>query len=109
MLNEVKESILNAYEIRTGMSRAKLSHLMDSETWMNAGKAIEYGFVDDVLTDEKRESFTPAAFAFSAKETETHLWNRLEAYYQVPVKKEPEVPMGTPIDELTKRLNLIKP
>ncbi len=109
MLNEVKESILNAYEIRTGMSRAKLSHLMDSETWMNAGKAIEYGFVDDVLTDEKRESFTPAAFAFSAKETETHLWNRLEAYYQMPVKKEPVVPMGTPIDELTKRLNLIKP
>ena len=32
MLDEVKESIINAYEIKTGMSRAKLSHLMDSET-----------------------------------------------------------------------------
>ena len=30
MLNEVKESIINAYEIKTGLSRAKLSHLMDA-------------------------------------------------------------------------------
>ena len=32
MLSEVKESIINAYEIKTGQSRAKLSHLMDAET-----------------------------------------------------------------------------
>ena len=36
MLNEVKESIINAYEIKTSLSRAKLSRLMDEETWMNA-------------------------------------------------------------------------
>lgn len=34
MLSEVKESIMNAYAIKTGLSRAKLSHLMESETWM---------------------------------------------------------------------------
>ncbi|EJX05512.1 peptidase S14, ClpP, partial [gut metagenome] len=33
MLSSVKDSILNAYEIKTGLSRAKLSHLMDAETW----------------------------------------------------------------------------
>lgn len=44
MLDEVKESIINAYEIKTGLSRAKLSHLMDAETWMDANSAIEYGF-----------------------------------------------------------------
>lgn len=49
MLDEVKESIINAYEIKTGLSRAKLSHLMDAETWMNAGTAIELGFADGVL------------------------------------------------------------
>ena len=43
MLDEVKESIINAYELKTSMSRAKLSHLMDSETWMNANKAMELG------------------------------------------------------------------
>ncbi len=54
MLDEVKESIINAYEIKTGVSRIKLSHLMDAETWMNAKKAIELGFADDVLKDEKQ-------------------------------------------------------
>ena len=36
MLNEVKESIINAYEIRTGLSRTKLSHLMDDRLWLAA-------------------------------------------------------------------------
>jgi ATP-dependent Clp protease protease subunit len=49
MLSEVKESIINAYEIKTGLSRAKLSHLMDAETWMDANKAVELGFADDIL------------------------------------------------------------
>ena len=58
MLDEVKESIVNAYEIKTGMSRAKISHLMDSETWMNANKAIELGFADDILEDKKKKCAT---------------------------------------------------
>ena len=49
MLDEVKESIMNAYEIKTGMSRTKISHLMDAETWMDAHKAVELGFADDIL------------------------------------------------------------
>ena len=49
MLSEVKESIINAYEIKTGLSRAKLSHLMDAETWMDAHSAVELGFADDIL------------------------------------------------------------
>ena len=58
MLDEVKESIINAYELKTGLSRAKLSHLMDDETWMNAVKALELGFADGILyrdADEKDE------------------------------------------------------
>lgn len=57
MLNEVKESIINAYQLKTGISRAKISHLMDSETWMNAYKAVELGFADDILfrNDEKED------------------------------------------------------
>ena len=55
MLSEVKESIINAYEIRTGLSRAKLSHFMDAETWFNAKKAVELGFADGILFSELRE------------------------------------------------------
>ncbi len=49
MLDAVKESIMNAYEIKTGMSRTKLSNLMDAETWMDAHKAVEMGFADGIL------------------------------------------------------------
>ena len=49
MLNEVKESILNAYVDKTGLSRNKLSKMMDDETWFNAKKAVELGFADKVL------------------------------------------------------------
>ena len=53
LLAEVKESIINAYEIKTGMSRSKISRLMDAETWMNAKKAVELGFADAILNGEK--------------------------------------------------------
>ena len=49
MLSEVKESIINAYEIKTGLSRNKISKLMDNETWMDARKAVELGFADSIL------------------------------------------------------------
>ena len=51
MLAEVKESIINAYEIKTGLGRGKLSNLMDAESWMNAKKAVELGFADSILFD----------------------------------------------------------
>ena len=122
MLDEVKESIINAYEIRTGMSRAKLSHLMDSETWMNAGKAIELGFADDILTDTKKDAADIPAYAFSGKEVEMVLCNKISAHYRpkakavapaqaaaIPSVKEEPADAGKTYDELMTRLNLIKP
>lgn len=50
MLAAVKDSIINAYELKTGMSRAKLAKLMDAETWMDAKAAISMGFADEYLT-----------------------------------------------------------
>jgi ATP-dependent Clp protease protease subunit len=54
MLSEVKESIINAYELKTGLSRVKLSHFMDAETWFNAKKAVELGFADGILFSNSR-------------------------------------------------------
>lgn len=53
MLESVKDSIINAYQLKTGLSRAKLSKLMDAETWMDARAAIDLGFADDLLTDKR--------------------------------------------------------
>ena len=123
MLDEVKESIMNAYDIKTSLSRAKLSHLMDSETWMNANKAIELGFAYDILKDSKKDAADIPAYAFSGKETETRLMNKLTAHYKpkekgitpaqaaaIPaVKDETPAQAGKTYDELMTRLNLIKP
>ena len=39
-------TIINAYQIKTGLSRTKISHLINSETWMNALEAKELDFCD---------------------------------------------------------------
>ena len=59
-LSEIKESIINAYELKTGLSRAKISRLMDAETWMNAKKAVELGFADSVLYTDAQRPVTDA-------------------------------------------------
>ena len=115
MLDEVKESIVNAYEIKTGLSRARISHLMDAETWMNAKKAIELGFADGILVDKKTCAADETAFSFAARSSEMRLMNKLEAKYgRKPGTKEcPSVEAvdeveGTRIEELEKRLSLLK-
>ena len=115
MLDEVKESIVNAYEIKTGLSRARISHLMDAETWMNANKAIELGFADDILTDKKKCAADETAFSFAARSSEMRLMNKLEAKFgkkpetnKCPAVKAIEEMKGTRIEELDKRLSVLK-
>lgn len=49
LLDEVKESIINAYEEKSGLSRSKIACMMDEETWLNAKKAQSLGLVDGIL------------------------------------------------------------
>lgn len=69
VLDEVKETIINAYQLKTGKSRAKISQMMNEETWMSAKKAVSEGFVDGMLyTQGKEEADTEPvenAFMFS--------------------------------------------
>lgn len=101
ILNEVKESIINAYELKTGQSRTVLSHLMDSETWMNANKAIELGFADEILEDEKKQ-VPMEAYAFGAREFDVQLVNKI-SNKDVPASKK-----GRSVSELKDKLVTIK-
>lgn len=82
MLDEVKESIINAYEIRTGLSHTQLSHMMDEETWMNAKKAIELGFADGLLEDNKNTE-DDEGYMFSASAVERTLINKINQKNQL--------------------------
>jgi ATP-dependent Clp protease protease subunit len=116
MLDEVKESIISSYELKTGMSRLKISNLMDAETWMNAIKAIELGFADGILT---RETGVPDGMAinsyqFSRRAVTNSLLNKLghmQAAKQSAAEKPPiETPAEPkyPAEPLLQRLNLLK-
>ena len=68
--------------------------MMDETTWMNAKKAVELGFADGMLTDEKRDADEPEAYAFSAKAVDAALINKLN-------RNKPETkPEGRPVDTL---------
>lgn len=105
MLGEIKESIINAYELRTGLSRTKISHLMDSESWFNAKKAVELGFSDKVLfeKEETPEQDHQNSYTFSRVTAAHDLVVKLQASLQPPKPQK-----TTPINQLEKRLNLLK-
>ena len=114
MLDEVKESIINAYAEKSHLSRNKIARLMDEETWMNAEKALQLGFVDGILfskknpfvpeekpektdPDEKKKEST-ASMLYTPSKT-------LDSFLQ---KISATASKGTPINQLDKRLELLK-
>ena len=105
MLAEVKESIINAYQIKSSQSRAKISHWMDAETWMNANKAIELGFADGILEDAKRKTADEVTFAFSRRAVTNSLLDKVRPKVK---PTQPETLQGVAIELLEKRLSLIQ-
>jgi len=76
MLEEIKQSLINAYELKTGLTRLRLNRMMTAETWMNAHTALELGFADKIMhwpddmpspedSNEPDEDYEPA-----------FIWNR---------------------------------
>ena len=129
MLAEVKESIINAYELKSGLSRAKISHLMDEETWLNAGKALQLGFIDGILyakedsddkdneddtdteeteqdkekkndNDDDEKNLNSSSFSFSEKKSYSNLLSKISNNTGKNIG-------GVSADQLMKRLNLL--
>lgn len=110
MLASVKDSILNAYEIKTGLSRTKLSHLMDAETWMDANKAIELGFADEIMQRSAATDEVPVpqvSMMFSRTAVVDSLMDKLAAKCKIEAKPT-QTETKVKADSLMDRLNLIK-
>ena len=111
-LNEVKESIINAYMAKTGLSHNRISKLMSDETWINAKKAVELGFADDVLARaEIPEDMEPPAVSmlYSKAAVVNSLMDKIAAKCKTnPKKTEDSKPKGRSVDSLYERLNLLK-
>lgn len=51
VLQIANSAISNAYRLKTGMSQKELLSLMDKESWLDAEKAVKYGFIDEIIND----------------------------------------------------------
>lgn len=104
LLEEVKESIINAYVRKTTLPRNKISKLMDDETWLNAEKALQLGFVDGILFDEKSDEDVP-------EEPENKAVSMIYSTAKIRnsfLQKVSAKSTGVPLEQLEKRLNLLK-
>ena len=111
MLDEVKESIMNAYEIKTGLSRSRISHLMNAESWFNAKKAVELGFADEILfakgNEEEEEPEEEDDEEEKELKMEAVMFSRTAVTNSLLSKLIPKPEKKTPIEQLEKRLNLL--
>lgn len=78
ILDQFKETIVNVYETRTGMSRADIAKAMDDETWYTAKEAVGAKLADESVEGVK----AAACFDLNAF-----------GYQRAPaIKTEPEKP-----------------
>ena len=121
LLEEVKESIINAYETKSHLSRNKIAKLMSDETWLNAKKAHEMGFVDGILFADNKKSIPENGDEPDKKEPDeektekedsltamTYSKSKNLSAFLSKVSASAEFVTGTPIDQLEKRLALLK-
>lgn len=116
-LNEVKESIINAYAFKTGLTHNRIAKLMENETWMNAKKAVELGFADEILfeavepeedpdeedpdegedgtdpEEEKEEGIHLTAQMYSSRQMGLTILNRLGVREEKPPSDTPKPPV----------------
>ena len=104
MLSEIKESIINAYELKTNLPRDEISKMMDSETWMNARKAVELGFADEIMYTEKDQNSEKISnsYIFRRMAVTNNLIDKLKNKNQA--KNQNEIT----VESLKKRLYLLK-
>lgn len=110
MLKSVKDSIINAYELKTGMSRTKLAHLMDAETWMDANKAIELGFADEIIQRNSAVNVEvpQVSMLYSRTAVVNSLMDKIAEKCRIQQKNETENNNKVKADSLMSRLNLMK-
>ena len=117
MLDAVKESIINAYRLKSGLSRNRISQMMDDESWFDANKAVELHFADGVIgrnelyssgkEEETDDSEMPAtkdetkepSMLFSSRKVAAEAEKRLISYCMEHASDEAELTTGEAEDK----------
>lgn len=124
-LNAVKDSILNAYTLKTGMRKSKISEMMENETWLDAKEALRLGFCDVILyTEDQEPEEEPEDNTDTERIMDTLFSSRmmsLAIMNKLGIKQEPSAPAAPvigldgrtedgsmPYDILAKQLELLR-
>lgn len=57
ILKQMNAALAAAYTEKSGKSQEEILRIMDKETWLTANQCLEYGFVDEIMKEEKNESY----------------------------------------------------
>ncbi len=92
VLDEVKETIINAYQIKTKKSHKKISEMMDDETFMSAKKAVKEGFADKILytdrADEDNMDPVENSFMFSSISIQNSIAASIKKFMEFAKREE---------------------
>lgn len=89
VLDKIKDSIINAYEAKTGLSREEISDLMEKETWMTYDEAMEKKFCDGLIEDESEKT---KDLVMNCIQNRMFVYNSLYGKKQVPQNSADPVP-----------------
>ena len=117
LLRACKESILNVYGRRCRKTRDEISAMMRNTTWMDAGQALQEGFIDGMI--DMGSGILNAAFSHetSLADAKAKAQNWLDRRRPIrgasasAAASDPQASQspGTPVIQLQKRLALITP
>lgn len=60
ILKQMNTAMASAYTEKSGRPLDEILRLMDRETWLTANQCLEYGFVDEIMTDQQPGILTNA-------------------------------------------------
>jgi ATP-dependent Clp protease protease subunit len=86
VLDTIKESIVNAYALKTGRSQDEIASMMDDETWMSANVAVREGFADEMLYNSPDEVMNSKGFDFNRLNVLNHTNKAIEKVMQFEKK-----------------------
>lgn len=52
-LDKIRESMVSAYQEKTGLERDEIITMLDDEEWLSAERALELGFIDEIESSMK--------------------------------------------------------
>lgn len=97
-LNQMDKSFVDLYAKRTGKSPEEIYQMMVDTTWMNAKTAVENGFADEVMFENKEPALVNADGSLSVK---PEMINKIKNLLHRDIKKTNDV--SKPIENKEKQ------